>query len=131
MESSIQRTLADDGTATVTVHGEIDFANCDELADCVRQAVHEWSPPAVRIDLAQAAFIDTTGLGALIEGYKEATATGARFTVVNPTLAFRRVLDITGLSEIFALTENERGLSRNERGVTENEDAVGTEATGT
>jgi hypothetical protein len=32
MESSIQRTLADDGTATVTVHGEIDFANCDELA---------------------------------------------------------------------------------------------------
>ena len=41
---------------------------------------------------------------------------GARFTVVNPTLSLRRVLDVTGLSEFFGLTENE--------------DAVGIEATG-
>jgi anti-anti-sigma factor len=107
MQSSIQRTLAEDGTATVTVHGEIDFANCDELADCVREAVRDWQPPTIRVDLAAAAFIDTTGIGALIEGYKEATAIGARFIVVNPTVAFRRVLDITGLSDFFGLAGTE------------------------
>ena len=32
MENSIQRTLADDGTATVSVRGEIDFSNSDEVA---------------------------------------------------------------------------------------------------
>ncbi|MFC7274350.1 STAS domain-containing protein [Paractinoplanes rhizophilus] len=107
MESSIQRTLADDGTATVTVHGEIDFANCDELTGRAREAVREWSPPTLRVDLEKADFIDTTGLGALIEAYKEANAAGARFVVVNPTPLFRRVLDITGLSELFGLTDAE------------------------
>jgi anti-sigma B factor antagonist len=107
MESSIQRTLADDGTATVTVDGEIDFVNCDELAEAVREAVLDWTPTIVRVDLHRAAFIDTTGLGALIEGYKEATAAGAQFLVVDPTPSFRRVLDITGLAEFFGLTESE------------------------
>jgi anti-sigma B factor antagonist len=107
MESSIQRTLADDGTATVTVLGEIDFANCDELAECVREAVRDWSPTTLRVDLQLAAFIDTTGIGALIEGYKDVTAIGSRFVVVNPTRSFRRVLDVTGLSELFGLTESE------------------------
>ncbi|MEU4238875.1 STAS domain-containing protein [Actinoplanes sp. NPDC026619] len=104
MESSIQRTRADDETATVTVHGEIDFANCDELAACMREAVEEWSPQLLRVDLHDATFIDSTGLGALIEGYKAAVGAESRFTVVNPTLAFRRVLDVTGLSDLFGLS---------------------------
>jgi anti-sigma B factor antagonist len=104
MESSIQRTCADDGTTTVTVRGEIDFANCDELAACVRAAVEESSTAQVRVDLQHAAFIDSTGLGALIEGYKAATEAGTRFQVVNPTRNFRRVLDVTGLSELFGLS---------------------------
>jgi anti-sigma B factor antagonist len=103
MENKIQRTLADDGTATVTVHGEIDFANCDHLAQGVRDAVAEWSPATVRIDLRDATFFDSTGLGALIEGYKAATEAEAKFVVTNPKPAFRRVLDVTGLSDFFGL----------------------------
>jgi anti-sigma B factor antagonist len=103
MESSFQRSRATDGIATVTVHGEIDFANCDELSACIRDAIEEWSPPVVRIELGRAVFFDSTGLGALIEGYKAATDAGARFIVVNPTHTFRRVLDVTGLSDLFGL----------------------------
>ena len=107
MENSIQRTLADDGTATVTVQGEIDFSNAEELADSVRDVVADWSPAIVRIDLRQATFIDSTGLGALIEGYRAATEAGARFVVVNPTRSFRRVLTVTGLCDFFGLGEPE------------------------
>ncbi|GAA2618446.1 STAS domain-containing protein [Paractinoplanes durhamensis] len=105
MESSFNRSLATDGTATVTVHGEIDFANCDELAACARDAVEEWTPSLVRVDLRDATFVDSTGLGALIEGYKAAIGAGLRFIVVNPTATFRRVLDVTGLSDLFGLSE--------------------------
>lgn len=104
MEASIQRTLADDGTATIHVRGEIDFANCDELAQCVREALVAWSPPTLRVDVRGAAFIDSTGLGALIEGYKASLTAGTRFIVVNPTHVFRRILDVTGLSDLFGLT---------------------------
>jgi anti-sigma B factor antagonist len=117
MESSIRRRLSDNGTATVFVHGEIDFANCDELAECVRQAVLDWSPPAVRVEVRAATFIDSTGLGALIEGYKATVAIGSRFVVTNPTPVFRRVLEVTGLTELFGLAETEA--------------EIGVEATGT
>ena len=105
MESSIHRSLDADGAATVTVDGEIDFSNADELAVCLRDAATEWTPPVVRVDLARASFIDSTGLGALIEGYRAATDAGLRFLVVNPTATFRRVLDVTGLCDFFGLTE--------------------------
>ncbi len=107
MQTSIHRTLADDGTATatVTVRGEIDFANADDLARSLSEAVAEDSPTLLRVDLRQAGFIDSTGLGALIEGYRAALAVQTRFVVVDPTPAFRRVLTVTGLDEFFGLTE--------------------------
>ncbi|GIF19857.1 anti-sigma B factor antagonist [Actinoplanes tereljensis] len=105
MQSSIQRTRTDDGTATVTVRGEIDFANCEELAANIRAAVEQWSPSMVRVDVRDATFIDSTGLGALIEGYKAATEARADFIVVDPSDNFRRVLDVTGLTELFGLAD--------------------------
>jgi anti-sigma B factor antagonist len=105
MENPVLSALADDGTATVTVLGEIDFANADEVAQGIRDAVVEWAPPMVQVDLKDATFIDSTGLGALIEGYRAAIEGECRFVVVNPTDSFRRVLTVTGLCDLFGLAE--------------------------
>jgi anti-sigma B factor antagonist len=105
MEIPIVSEPNQDGTVTVTVRGEIDFSNADAVADGIRGAIAELSPPTVWIDLKDATFIDSTGLGALIEGYRAATAGATRFVVVNPTAAFRRVLTVTGLCELFGLAE--------------------------
>jgi anti-sigma B factor antagonist len=122
MESSIRTTLADDGTVTVTVTGEVDFSNSDEVARGIHDAVTTWSPPAVEVDLRDAAFIDSTGLGALIEGYRTAIAAGAGFRVVNPSDTFRRVLAVTGLSDFFGLIDPGDAAER---------DDASTQATGT
>jgi anti-sigma B factor antagonist len=105
MENPIHRALADDGAATVTVLGEIDFSNADDVSRAIRDAVAEWSPPTVRVDLGNATFIDSTGLGALIEGYRAAMEGESRLVVINPTANFRRVLTVTGLIDLFGLTE--------------------------
>jgi anti-sigma B factor antagonist len=47
--------------------------------------------------------IDSTGLGALIEGYRAAVEAESRFVVVNPTSSFRRVLVVTGLDDLFGV----------------------------
>jgi anti-sigma B factor antagonist len=106
MESPIFSERADDGTVTVTVLGEIDFSNADEVAQGIREAVAEWSPATVWVDLSDATFIDSTGLGALIEGYRAATAGASRFVVTNPTPGLRRVLTVTGLCDLFGLTDS-------------------------
>ncbi|MBG0565248.1 STAS domain-containing protein [Actinoplanes aureus] len=105
MDESIRTTLGDDGAVTVTVLGEIDFSNADEVALGIRDAVMDWSPTIVLVDLRDASFIDSTGLGALIEGYRAATDRDIDFVVVNPSETFRRVLTVTGLADFFGLTE--------------------------
>jgi anti-anti-sigma factor len=104
MENEIRRTLTSDGTATISIHGEVDFSNAEELADCIRDAVTDWSPAVVRVDLTAAVLIDSTGLGALIEGYRAAGEVAARFEVTNPSPKLHRVLTVTGLGEFFGLS---------------------------
>ncbi|GGN70125.1 hypothetical protein GCM10010112_36300 [Actinoplanes lobatus] len=106
MENSIRTTRTDDGSVTVTVLGEVDFANSDMVAQGIHDAITDWSPTAVRVDLRDAAFIDSTGLGALIEGYRTAEAKGVTFEVLNPSDTFRRVLSVTGLSDFFGLIDD-------------------------
>jgi anti-sigma B factor antagonist len=106
MERTVRSRLADDGSAIVAVLGEIDFTNADEVSRGIEDAVSRWSPPAVRVDLRGATFIDSTGLGALIVGYRAATASRSRFVVMNPGTSFRRVLAVTGLCELFSLDQD-------------------------
>jgi anti-anti-sigma factor len=105
MENAIRSARADDGTAMLTVQGEIDFTNADEVSQGIRDAIADWSPPVVRVDLRDARFIDSTGLGALIEGYRAAADEDVRLVVVNPTTSFRRVLTVTGLCELFGIAD--------------------------
>jgi anti-sigma B factor antagonist len=107
MANPTESTLGDDGTARVALRGEVDFSNADEIAQAFRDAVADWSPAVLQVDLGAATFIDSTGLGALIEGYRAATERDAAFVVVNPTATFRRVLTVTGLCELFGMTEHD------------------------
>ncbi|GGQ70481.1 STAS domain-containing protein [Couchioplanes azureus] len=107
MEYPIRSAFGEDGTAHVTLLGEIDFSNADEVAQTIRDAVAEWSPEEIRVDLSDATFIDSTGLGALIEGYRATNEAESRFVVVNPSPSFRRVLSVTGLSELFGMSEHD------------------------
>jgi anti-anti-sigma factor len=116
MDDPIRRTLADAGTAVVTVVGEIDYSNADDVSAGIRDAIADWSPAIVQVDLKDATFIDSTGLGALIEGYRAATESECTLVLVNPTAGFRRVLSLTGLDDLFGVeaetpTDQHRGLA--------------------
>ncbi|GAA2492087.1 STAS domain-containing protein [Winogradskya humida] len=113
MEFPIRSAHGDDGTAVVSVLGEIDFSNSDEVAQGIRDAVSQDSPEQIRIDLSDATFIDSTGLGALIEGYRAATEAGCRFVVTNPSDNFRRVLAVTGLTELFGMADDAQAVNLN------------------
>ena len=111
MENPVRSTRADDGTVVVTVRGEIDFTNCDEVAQAVRDALNEWAPRSIKVDVRDATFMDSTGLGALIEGSRAAYDARCEYAVVNPTENFHRVLTVTGLCELFGLSDGSSSSS--------------------
>jgi anti-anti-sigma factor len=94
------RTSRDGNTATVAATGEIDLSTVDELRSAVTGAAE--GVDQLRLDLTDVEFIDSAGLGGLLE--LRSTLRGRAVTLVidageGPV---RQAMEITGLSELLA-----------------------------
>ena len=93
-------TFDDDGTAVIRVVGEIDIATADTIRQAIAVAV-ERRPADLVFDLAAVDFIDSSGLAVLLEAVK--TADSVR---IHPSSnVVRRVIEATGLGELFRIDE--------------------------
>ena len=93
-----------DGTATVTIRGEVDVYTAPRLRDSLRRISAEDAPQVV-LDLSAMTFIDSTGLGVIVGAVKRIREDGGTLSLRAPSRSTRKVLDITGLSEIIAIED--------------------------
>jgi anti-anti-sigma factor len=93
---------AADGRDVLHVSGEIDLQVADELRGAGLAAV---SADGVAIDLSEVTFIDSSGLAALIEINNVTQSAGQRLTLVSPSRTVRRILELTGLTQAFMVSE--------------------------
>jgi anti-anti-sigma factor len=85
-----------DSWRLVTVRGEIDMDNADQLVDAIKMV----AGTAV-VDLSGITFIDSTGLQGLLRAQKAARQRGDDLILRHPSKAVRRVLEMTGLIDRF------------------------------
>ena len=80
-----------------TIDGEIDAYSAASLATALAQL-----PDVSKVvaDFAGVTFMDSSGLRALVDAAMLATNAGKTFAIANPQLAIRRVVEISGLSEV-------------------------------
>src|SRR5690348_11358083 len=91
--------VRDEPDATVlTVSGELDMASSPRLAYALSR-LHP-TPRALIVDLAGLEFIDATGLRVLLQAREQTEAAGVRLTVVNASPGVRRLLKLTGTTEL-------------------------------
>jgi anti-sigma B factor antagonist len=88
-------------TAVLAITGEVDMASAPGLRDQLQQL----DARNVVIDLSGVTFIDSTGLGVLVAALKRSREAGGHLVLRSPTRATRRVLDITGLSQLVAVED--------------------------
>ena len=88
----------------VQLAGELDLYNAHTVREeLIRQAGRE--PERLVVDLSQVEFIDSTGLGVLIEARTRLRNRQA-FLLAAPSLEPRRALEISGLDRHFAIYES-------------------------
>lgn len=87
--------VVEDGTARVTLRGELDLDRASALAEEL-SALTSRGATAVDIDASGLNFIDSSGLRALLSAREQLESAGAglRLTAVSP--AVERVLEMTG-----------------------------------
>lgn len=97
MNLSITASTKND-VATIAVSGEVDVSNADSLRNEIEKVASE-NPQRVEVDLAQVAYIDSTGIGVLVGAAHRAAEAGYAFAVVNPQANVKRVLGLLGVEK--------------------------------
>lgn len=88
------------GVSTILLSGELDMASASTVQALLFEQVQSPDVTAVRVDLAEVGFLDSSALGVLISGLNHAKDEGRDFTVVNPSAVAQRILAVTGLDGI-------------------------------
>jgi len=93
------------GTDLLSVSGEVDIASVDDFLAAARSRLE--NAPVLEIDLGSVSFIDSSGLGALVRLHKESEEAGKELRLANVPGSMRRLLEITGLDDLFGLGTGE------------------------
>jgi anti-sigma B factor antagonist len=93
-----------DGAVVVRLAGELDLYNAHLVRDELFAAA-ERGPERLIVELSDVSFIDSTGLGVLIEA-RTRLANRRAFLLVGPRLETRRALEISGLDRHFAVHDS-------------------------
>lgn len=83
--------------------GELDMSTAPQLREELLQLASDGAQ-TVTVDLSELEFIDSTGLSVLITGLKRLRQGGGDMALRSPTPGTRRVLEITGLTEVFPIS---------------------------
>jgi anti-sigma B factor antagonist len=86
----------------VTVTGELDVYTAPDLRKALGDVVREGAMD-VAVDLLNVPFVDSVGLGVLVESSKRLKAKGGVLRIVCDDRRIARILEITGLDRILVL----------------------------
>jgi anti-sigma B factor antagonist len=94
-DSPFAITVTQNGLA---IAGDIDAATAPTLRAAIRAAADTLEAPPLHVDMSDVSFMDSSGLSALIVGYRSVRG-GLR--VVAPSRQVARVLEVTGTYDHF------------------------------
>jgi anti-sigma B factor antagonist len=103
MDLDIASRTDDSGRAVLVITGAIDLQTRDRLIAPAQEAMTS-SSDGIILDLAGVDFMDSTGIGALVEISREASDAGADFSIQNPSDRVLRILEITGLTQAWDIS---------------------------
>ncbi len=88
----------------IRASGEVDVATAPQLGAVLGQVPAE--APVLVVDLSEVTFIDSTGIGVLVAGWKQIRDAhpddgSMRLVVTRPQIV--KVLEITGLNDVFGV----------------------------
>jgi anti-sigma B factor antagonist len=103
LEVTVEKPEPADPVWLISLTGELDFHSAPRF----RRAFTDTTPPAgddVVLDLSELAFLDSSGLAAVIELYLLLERAGARLVVVSTRAPVTRVFTVTAIDRFVHLT---------------------------
>jgi anti-sigma B factor antagonist len=84
----------------ITVEGEVDLYTSPDLRSAILKAVRK-AKERIEVDLAGVAYMDSSGVATLVEGFKKANESSKAFVLVAPSNSVMKVLQLAKLDGVF------------------------------
>jgi anti-sigma B factor antagonist len=97
-------TRLQEGSCLLEVHGYVDISTRLKLSTALNEAVTAGERPVV-VDLCEVEFIDSTGIGVLLNALRRLTRQRRALRLVCPPGRVRRVFEVAGLEGTFEFHE--------------------------
>jgi anti-sigma B factor antagonist len=91
------------GDLLVTLRGDLDFTSSADVLRLIREQVAGAPTAVIRVDLAEVAFMDSSGIGVLVQLLHLAEERGAQVRLERPGPKVLDQMHMAGLSELFGL----------------------------
>lgn len=101
MDISVSQTSAGD-VPILAVSGEVDVYSAPALKDRISELIESGQKTMI-VDLSGVAFLDSTGLGALVEARAATTEAGGALPLVCSQERILKLFTITGLDGVFTI----------------------------
>lgn len=88
----------------IDVKGEVDLNSSPKLRKAILAGLDAY--PQVGVQLAAASYMDSSGVATLVEGLKRASEKKKTFTLVKPSNAVTKVLQLARLDALFDIRDN-------------------------
>ena len=105
---NVETESLEDGVRVLSITGELDQATAAALREPLHEAI-ESGAGAVMIDMSDCGFIDSTGLGVIVEAWKELQSRNgkqAALSICCPEPEVKRLLEVTGLDQAIAIRDS-------------------------
>ncbi len=100
------------GSVTLRVAGEIDMSTAPSVHEAAMVAFRHH--PTLDIDLSAVTFMDSSGLQMLLATMQRAERHGGHLRLLHPTSSVLRVLEVTGVDDLFEIETNDSAASGDE-----------------
>jgi anti-anti-sigma factor len=102
-ELEVSEEQLSDGTRRLALKGELDMVSAPEVSARLEELARDGS--AVRLDLSELSFMDSTGVRVIYTASRALQENGGRLEIVKPQGEPWRALEITGLHRILPFTD--------------------------
>ena len=95
------------GAVSIVLRGDVDFTTSPAVLQTIRAGMPDDVVSSIRVDLADVAFMDSSGMGVMVQILRLAEEAGAALQVEHPNRNVHDQLQLSGLAELLGLPAGE------------------------
>ncbi len=91
-------------TSMVSIKGEIDIYSIEKFRETIEEKIKTQVPEIV-LDCSELSYMDSTGMGVLIEMRNKTKEMGQKIIMMNPRPNIKKLLALTGVDKIIEIVD--------------------------